>query len=214
MDEPAIKRPTMRSILSNPFADGTKPPVPPAPGESPVTSPAGTEEKTLPVAGQSEPTQKQATDAALPATEVASRDVRLAPRAPLPTKEEAERQIREEAAKLQAERVAQVQNRVATQHSHWMDEQIKFRDELAEVLRISRNQAGPDIDKLAKRYDGEADPVQRDRGIQVWFRSRATQSAKVKHLRALELPEAIILEFMCRRPAPPGRKTRRSPRRE
>ena len=95
--------------------------------------------------------EKQANDAAPPATEVASRDVRLAPRAPLPTKEEAERQIREEAAKLQADRVAQVQNRVATQHSHWMDEQIKFRDELAEVLRISRNQAGPDIDKLAKR---------------------------------------------------------------
>jgi hypothetical protein len=200
---PAILRPTVRSILPNPFADGTKPPQPPDPGAGPAPPPTANGEKSLPVAGQSEPaprpaTQKQATDTPQPATELASRDDRPAPETALPSKEESERQIRAEAAKLQADRLAQVNNRVATQHSHWMEEQIKFREELSEVLTTHRNQAGPEIDKLTKRYDGEIDQASFDRGYKAWFHSRGlTQSAKVKLIRALELPEAIALEFMC-----------------
>jgi hypothetical protein len=202
-DAHATNRITVRSILPNPFADGIKPPQPPDPSAGAASRPAGTGERTSPVAGQSEPgprppAQEHGGNDSQPVNGLASPDERLPLQPPLPTKEESERQIREEAAKLQADRVAQVGNRVATQHSHWMEEQIKFREELAEVLRTSRNQAGPDIDKLAKRYDGETDPVHWAKAYQAWFHSRGlTQSARVKYIRALEVPEAVILEFIC-----------------
>ena len=57
------------------------------------------------------------------------------PLAPLPTKEETQRAIEEEAAKKQAERIAQVENKDAELRSRRLEEQIKFREELRELLR-------------------------------------------------------------------------------
>jgi hypothetical protein len=200
-DAQATRRPTMRSILPNPFADGTKPPQPPAPGDGPASRPTGTGEPTSPVAGRSEPgprppAQEQADDDPPPVNELPSRDERLALQ-PLPTKEEFDRQNREEAAKKQAERFAQVENRLATQHSHWIEEQLKFREELSEAIRSYKNQAGPEIDKIAKRYSTDVDPVNWRRAHQKWrFERGVTQLAKVKYIRDLELPEVVILDFL------------------
>ena len=77
------------------------------------------------------------------------------PNAPLPSKEESLRQIEEEAAKLRAESLVQVENKVANQHSQRIADQIKFHDELREAIRSFGYQAGPEIEKIAKRYDGE-----------------------------------------------------------
>jgi hypothetical protein len=202
-DAQANRRPTMRSILPNPFADGTKPPQPPAPGEGTASRPAETKEPTSPVAGQSEPGARPPAqvnsdnDPPQPANELANRDQRLALQPPLPTKEESERQIREEAAKKQADRFAQVENRLASQHSHWLEEQIKFREELSEAIRSHGNQAGPEIDKLAKRYGTEVDDVKWRVAYRAWRFSRGlSQSAKVKYIRELELPEVVILDFI------------------
>jgi hypothetical protein len=201
-DPQAIQRPTMRSILPNPFADGAKPPQPPAPGEGPASRPAGTGEHPSAVTGQSEPgprppAQEQAHNDSPPVNEPASRDDRLALQPPLPSKEESERQLREEALKKQADRFAQVENRVALQRSQRIIDQTKFHDELREAIRSHKNLAGPEIDKIAKRYDGEIDHARWNQALQAWKFSRLSQSAKVKYVRDLDLPDAVILEFLC-----------------
>jgi hypothetical protein len=201
-DAQANRRITMRSVLPNPFADGGEAPLPPAPGEGPASRPAGPGEQTSPVAGQSEPgprppTQEQVHNDPQPVNELASRDERLAPQAPLPSKEESLRQIEEEAAKLRAESLVQVENKVANQRSQRIADQIKFHDELREAIRSFGYQAGPEIEKIAKRYDGEINPVNWAKARQAWRFSRLSQSGKVKYVRDLELPEVAILEFLC-----------------
>jgi hypothetical protein len=70
---------------------------------------------------------------------------------PLPTKEESLRQIVEEAAKKQAEIDGYDEEKLAEIRALRQGERIKFREELRETLRSFGNNAGPEIDKLAKR---------------------------------------------------------------
>ena len=67
----------------------------------------------------------------------------LKPLPPLPTAEESKRQIEEEAARKEAEINAQVANRNADLRSKWIEEQMKFREELEDVIRSKGMQAGP-----------------------------------------------------------------------
>ena len=159
-DPQAIQRPTMRSILPNPFAGRDKTAKPPAPSEGPASRPAGTGA----VEGQLEqgprpPAQEQAHGVSPPVNKRASRDERFTLQRPLPSREESERQIREEAAKKKADMLAQFESKQANQRTQWIADQIKFREELSEAVRSLGNKAGPDIDKLAKRYGTEVDPV-------------------------------------------------------
>ncbi len=79
-----------------------------------------------------------------------------------------------------------------------LDEQLKFRDELRELLKEKGNQAGPDIAKLKQRYDYDVDPVKWDQAYDTWRFSRMmTVRDKVKYIRSLDLPETTILELMC-----------------
>jgi hypothetical protein len=144
------------------------------------------------------PTEERATNnGPRSATELASREERSPPQPRLPTKEEAERQIREEAEKLRADRLAQVENRIATQRSQRIADQLKFREELREVVNSFGNRAGPEIDKLAKHYAGDINPVNWAKAHQKWrFERGLTQWAKVKYIRELELPEVVILDFL------------------
>ncbi len=119
------------------------------------------------------------------------------PLAPLPTKEETQRAIEEEAAKKQAERIAEVENKDADLRARQFEEQVKFRDELRELLRAKGSQAGPEIAKLDKRYAYEVDPDRHDQAYRIWRFNRMLLPDKVKYLRSLGVPETTILEFMC-----------------
>jgi hypothetical protein len=119
------------------------------------------------------------------------------PLPPLPTVEESKRQIEEEAARREAEIIAQVENRNADLKSKWLEEQTKFREELAEVVRSKGMRAGPDIANLDKRYAYQGDPIKAETAYQMWRLMRTSEKAKVNKLRSLELPETKILEFMC-----------------
>ena len=67
------------------------------------------------------------------------------------------RQIAEEAAKKQAEIETRDETREAETRSRRHEERVKFREELREVLRLHGSQAGPEIDKLARRYGYDVD---------------------------------------------------------
>ena len=94
--------------------------------------------------------------------------------------------------------LAQFESKQANQRTQWIADQIKFREELSEAVRSLGNKAGPDIDKLAKRYGTEVDPVRWAKAHQAWRYSRVLtqQAAKVKYIRELELPEVVILDFL------------------
>jgi hypothetical protein len=134
-----------------------------------------------------------------PGTEGPDRDGSIGPKPlpPLPTAEETKRQIEEEAARKAAEINAQVENRNAGLKSKWLEEQLKFREELAEVVRSKGMRAGPDIADLDKRYAYQGDPIKAETAYQMWRLMRTSEKAKVNKLRSLELPETKILEFMC-----------------
>jgi hypothetical protein len=120
------------------------------------------------------------------------------PLAPLPTKEENQREFDEVAAKLRTERDSEFESRNSEIRAQRLEEQLKFRDELRELLKTKGMQAGPDIATLKKRYDYEVDPVKWEQAKDSWrFSKTMTPRDKVKYIRSLELPETAILELMC-----------------
>ncbi len=173
--------------------DGDQPtPDPPAPGthdagEKASDKPAGSNERTAPNDQAQQP--DRGAKSALPGGQ---RDGL----APLPSKEEIERQIQEEAAKKQAEIAAQLKNRDEELRAHIFDDRIKFRDELQQLLRLDVKHAGPEIDALAKRHDGDCDPTLFENARRFWAAPRPSQVEKVRKLRLANVPEATILNFL------------------
>jgi hypothetical protein len=115
---------------------------------------------------------------------------------PLPTKEESVRQIANEAAKKQAEIDKYDAKQQAEFHAMRQSERVKFRDELRNALHSFGDQAGPEIDKLAKRYGYEFDRQKQFRADYAWKHTRMTTREKVRLTRSLDLPETAILHFL------------------
>jgi hypothetical protein len=115
---------------------------------------------------------------------------------PLPTKEESVRQIANEAAKKQTEIDRYDAKQQAEFHAMRQSERVKFRDELRNALHSFGDQAGPEIDKLAKRYGYEFDRQKQSRADYAWKHTRMTTLEKVRLTRALDLPETAILHFL------------------
>ena len=157
-------------------------------------SPFSTEIAAIPIPGEEH--RAGATD---PVAPVPGREgpADLQPLPPLPTKEEERRQVEEEAGRRAAEVVAQHENRNADLQSRWLEEQLKFRQELDEIVKSKGSQAGQDIASLDKRYAYQGDPILYKYAYQKWRNSRSTEKAKVDYVRSLQLPETAILEFMC-----------------
>ncbi len=134
-----------------------------------------------------------------PGAQVAVGDGRIGPQAlpPLPTREEARREIEEEANKREAAIMAQLENKNSDLRSKWLEEQLKFRQELAEVVHSKGIQSGPDIATLDKRYGYQGDPVLYQVAYQKWRLAKKSEKAKVDDARLHELPESAIFEFMC-----------------
>ena len=97
---------------------------------------------------------------------------------PLPTKEEAIRQIFDEAAKKQAEIDGFEVNKQVEFHAIRHSERLKFREELRDLLQTFGNRAGPEIDKLAKRFGYDTDRAKYARAHHAWKFTRMTTLSK------------------------------------
>lgn len=115
---------------------------------------------------------------------------------PLPTREETERQMQEEAARNAAMIREQEAQRAVELQSMRYRERVKFREELSAVLQQHGKEAGPEIDQLVKRYGFENDPERWRQADLYWQRSRSSLATKVKYIRGLDLPEAVIFTLL------------------
>jgi hypothetical protein len=115
---------------------------------------------------------------------------------PLPSREESVRQIREEAAKKQAELNQLGATKQAEYRAFRQSERVKFRDELRDVLDTHGNLAGPEIDLVAKRYSYDVDRQKFLRAHNSWKSSRSSIESKIRFTRSLGLPEPAILNLL------------------
>jgi hypothetical protein len=115
---------------------------------------------------------------------------------PLPTKEESLRQIEDEAAKKQAEIDGLDASMQAELHAKRQSERLKFRDELRALLQAFGNRAGPEIDELSKRNGYDVDREKFARARNAWRYTRMSTESRVRFTRSLDLPEAVILNFL------------------
>jgi hypothetical protein len=130
---------------------------------------------------------------------------------PLPTKEESLREIQEEAEKKRAELFQQHAIRAVADRAKRHEERVTFRQELRAALALHGNAAGPEIDKLSKRYGYDTDMARFERADWIWRMGRYSRDAKVQFIRALDLPEAVILDFLSN-DVYRGVRTRHGPR--
>jgi len=180
----AKAEPRFRSILPNPFAPDDPPagPASEVPGDRAGPAAVRDDQATRPLRDRG-PANRDA-QVALPAPE------------PLPSKEETLRQIEEEAARKQAEILARDENREQETRTRRHEERVKFREELREVLLTHGNVAGPEIDKLAKRYGFDVDSQKHEQAVRIWQFKRGSLLSKVRLIRSLDLPESVILDFL------------------
>jgi hypothetical protein len=176
--DPNASKPSSRPALATGFDDDREfrldNPNAPKTGFKEPGSPA-------PAAGNAEPVARK-------------RDVPPAER-PLPTKEETEREIQAEAEKKAEDFAAKLERRGDGLRARFTEDCVRFREELRDVLKNDRNKAGPEIDKIARRYSSECNPLLFAKAQDIWS-SRATLDRKMKLVRALGVPESVILDFI------------------
>jgi hypothetical protein len=172
-----------------------------APGSaSPFEDLSITPEQGLPSARlpQDVPTPAPAGGGANPGPTAGPAEVaRPAVDAPLPSKEETERQIREEAARKQQELDDQFANQREDLDALRDEERSRFRDELRRILEAYGNRAGHEIEKLSVRSGRDEDPKKQARALRVIWDSHIAQKTKVQKLRAIGIPETVILDYLA-----------------
>ena len=93
--------------------------------------------------------------------------------------------------------VKQRDNKDSEVRAQRVEEQLKFREELRELIRSKKSKAGPDIANLHQRYTYQVEPDKYDYALQIWKYARRDEQWKVNYLRRLGVPETAILEFIC-----------------
>ena len=114
---------------------------------------------------------------------------------PLPTKEENLRQIQAESEELKAKIVQGWQDRAVSARETFLAEQLRFRDEIRQALRSDPKTTGSEIDSLAKRYHHGVDPRLQGMAHVIW-ESRLSTKDRITRIRALALPETVILNLL------------------
>jgi hypothetical protein len=127
--------------------------------------------------------------------DVPNRDVSPA-ELPLPTKEDSERDIREEAEKKAEELAAKLERRGDGLKAQFAEDRVRFREEIREALKRDGNKAGPEIDKIARRYSSGCNADVFAKAHDIWA-TRAPLDRKVKLVRSVGAPESVILDFIC-----------------
>jgi hypothetical protein len=115
---------------------------------------------------------------------------------PLPSKEELERQIAEEATRKEVDMADERAGRLAGIRAMRYEARVKFHNELRELLNVHGRDAGKEIDKLARRSSGDYNELAYARAMNVWRHGRMSQRKKVNAIRSLDIPESAILDFM------------------
>ncbi len=116
---------------------------------------------------------------------------------PLPSREETERQIREEARLKQAESRERFTRQREEVRDMRDEERQRFRDELKLILEEHGNEAGKWISDLSDRSGRDSNPVLHAMAIRVIGSRGTSQKAKVQRLRAIGVPEPVILDFLA-----------------
>jgi hypothetical protein len=115
---------------------------------------------------------------------------------PLPNAEEFLNQTTEEAAKKERELVEQGRANALKARAAVNEARVKFHDELRQILSVHGKQSGEEIDELVRRSVKPQDPKTLTRAKNVWRQLRLSQQAKVSQIRALDICEATILDFI------------------
>ena len=215
--------PTPATGVAAPPAVQSQPPVPvpppsarPAGSAAPVVAAASVPEgpspfEVLPGAAEGGPARGRVDVATAPAGAAATVDPQpvaaatdnpSAPGAPgaqppLPSREETERQIREEAAKKQREEDHRLAQQEQDLQALRIDERQQFLDELRRILKASGKQAGAEIEELSVKAGRDNDPEKLAQAYRIIGMGRASQRTKVRQLRALGVSESIILDFLA-----------------
>jgi hypothetical protein len=223
VDQPSRSR--VRSITRSPFDSDDQSPVANESGGHPVVSgpmtepkktpsePAGTKLASVPkearvgekpttttgaLAGpsaQGSPATRP-TDGAV-AKAAGARDIREDPALePLPNAEEFLSQNVEEAARKEHDLAEQKRASGERARVVMHEERVKFHDELREILAMHGKRSGPEIDELVRRSGKLHDARTFTRARNIWRQLRLSQPAKVAQIRALEIPEPAILNFI------------------
>jgi hypothetical protein len=123
--------------------------------------------------------------------------VAVAAEPPLPSREETERQLREEAAKKQAEDDHRLAQQLQDLQAIKDDERTKFRQELQKLLDQFGDRAGKEIEALSSHAGRDDDPERKARAYRVLGASGTNQKTKVRQLRAIGMPEPVILDYLA-----------------
>jgi hypothetical protein len=115
---------------------------------------------------------------------------------PLPNAEQFLNQTTEEAAKKEHELVELERANAQRARQAANEERVKFHEELGQILAVHGKKAGEEIDELVRRSHKLADPRTFNRAKNVWRQLRLSQQAKVSQIRALDISEPAILDFI------------------
>jgi type II secretory pathway pseudopilin PulG len=116
---------------------------------------------------------------------------------PLPSREETERQILEEAAAIKQDRNQQLEQQREDLQGLRDDERRQFLDELRMILKVQGRMAGQEIERLSNRTGRTEDPRLLIRARVVIGENRISQHAKVRRLREFGVPETVILDYLA-----------------
>jgi hypothetical protein len=176
-------------------APATSSAAPPTPAPPPATTPRhrvvtlpGVPEASSPfdeLAGAGGEAPKQEGLVALPAEP------------PLPSREETERQIRDEAARLQQQNNQRLTQQQEDLHTLQEEDRRQFREELRVTLQVHGPQAGPQIEELSLRAGRDENPVKLRLAHRVIGSGRQSQRMKVYQLRAIGVSESVILDYLA-----------------
>jgi hypothetical protein len=76
------------------------------------------------------------------------------------------------------------------------EDRVRFHDELRQILASEAKHPGADIDALVKRQRGDHDPRIYAKARVLWRNKQVPMASRVSQIRALDIPESDILNFM------------------
>ena len=114
---------------------------------------------------------------------------------PLPSREEMERQIQEEAAQKGAAIARQNEEKQAEDLRTQYEERAQFHQELRAVLAQDGNQAGIAIDQLCQKFGYKVNAESFALARRNWIPSESLAN-RARAIRRLDLPETVILNLL------------------
>lgn len=123
---------------------------------------------------------------------------------PIPSKDAILEEIRQEADQVDARRQekADLKSRASAlvaneSMARTQADRIPFRNDLRTALKISGPQAGVEIERLCNQYGRQITPALEKAYLTAMRAPRLNQEDKVRIMRALGMPEPVILDTIC-----------------